>query len=92
MLNAVIPPFAAALRLPFMLMLGFLLTLVLNAVVLQLADDVLESFTVDSFWWALLAAILVAAVSIVLAVLFSADDDDSYSLRVVQRRAATGRC
>jgi uncharacterized membrane protein YvlD (DUF360 family) len=86
-LNAVIPPLAAALRLPFMLVLGFLLTLVLNAVVLQLAADVLESFTVDSFWWALLAAILVAAVSVVLGVIFSANDDDSYTLRVVQRVA-----
>ena len=86
-LNAVIPPLAAALRLPFMLVLGFLLTLVLNAVVLELAADVLESFTVDSFWWALLAAILVSAVSVALGVIFSADDDDSYTLRVVQRVA-----
>ena len=81
------PPLFAALPLPFTLVLGFLLTLVLNAVVLRLADDVLESFTVDSFWWALLAALLVAAVSVVLEVLFSANDDDSYTLRVVQRVA-----
>src|SRR5262245_61425814 len=86
-LNAIVPPIFAALRLPFTLALGFLLTLVLNAWVLELASDVLESFTVDSFWWALLAAILVAAVSLILAVVFSADDDDTYSLKVVQRVA-----
>jgi uncharacterized membrane protein YvlD (DUF360 family) len=86
-LNAVLPPLLAALRLPFMHAVGFLLTLVLNAVVLQVADDVLESFTVDSFWWALLAAIVVAAVSLVLEVVFAADDDDQYTIRVVRRVA-----
>jgi uncharacterized membrane protein YvlD (DUF360 family) len=86
-LNAVVPPIFAALRLPLTLVFGFLLALVLNAFVLQVADNVLSSFTVDSFWWALLAAIVVAAVSVVLEVVFSADDDDTYSLRVVQRVA-----
>jgi uncharacterized membrane protein YvlD (DUF360 family) len=85
--NAVLPPILAALRLPFMLALGFLLVLVVNAFALYFASDVLESFTVDSFWWALLAALVVAAVSIVLDVLFSLNDDDAYSLRVIQRVA-----
>jgi uncharacterized membrane protein YvlD (DUF360 family) len=87
LLNAVIPPVFAALRLPFMLLLGFLITLVLNAVVLRFAADVLASFEVDTFWWALLAALLVSAVSMILGVLFSVNDEDSYTLRVVQRVA-----
>jgi uncharacterized membrane protein YvlD (DUF360 family) len=86
-LNAVLPPILAALRLPFMLALGFLLVLALNAAVLLLASDLLESFTVDSFWWALLAALIVAAVSVVLEVVFSTNDEDTYSLRVIQRVA-----
>src|SRR5829696_4768739 len=86
-LNAVIPPVFAALRLPFMLLLGFLITLVLNAVVLRFAADVLASFDVDTFWWALLAALVVSAVSMVLGVLFSVNNEDSYTLRVVQRVA-----
>jgi uncharacterized membrane protein YvlD (DUF360 family) len=86
-LNAVIPPVFAALRLPFMLLLGFLITLVLNAVVLRFAADVLGSFEVDTFWWALLAALVVSAVSMILGVLFSVNDEDSYTLRVVQRVA-----
>ena len=86
-LNAVLPPLLAALRLPLTLVLGFLLTLVLNALLLQFADDLLESFTVDSFWWALLGALVVAAVAVVLEVVFSANDDDTYTLRVVQRVA-----
>jgi uncharacterized membrane protein YvlD (DUF360 family) len=86
-LNAVVPPLFAALRLPLTLVFGFLLALVLSAVILQVADNVLESFTVDSFWWALLAALVMAAVGVVLQVVFSADDDDTYTLRVVQRVA-----
>jgi uncharacterized membrane protein YvlD (DUF360 family) len=87
-LNAVLPPILAALRLPFMVALGFILVLALNAFVLKLASDLLDNtFEVDSFWWALLAALIVAAVSVVLQVLFGANDDDTYTLSVVQRVA-----
>jgi uncharacterized membrane protein YvlD (DUF360 family) len=86
-LNAVLPPLFAALRLPLTLVFGFLLALVLSALILRFAADILESFTVDSFWWALLAALVMAAVGVVLEVIFSADDDDTYTLRVVQRVA-----
>jgi uncharacterized membrane protein YvlD (DUF360 family) len=87
-LNAVLPPIIAALRIPFMLGLGFVLVLALNAFVLTLASDLLDNtFVVDSFWWALLAALVVAAVSVVLEVIFGTNDDDIYSLRVIQRVA-----
>jgi uncharacterized membrane protein YvlD (DUF360 family) len=86
-LNAILPPLLAAIRLPFTLIFGFLLALVLSALILRFAADVLESFQVDSFWWALLAALVTAAAGVVLEVLFSADDDDTYTLRVVQRVA-----
>ena len=87
-LNAVLPPLLAALRLPYMLALGFVLVLILNAVVLKLASDLLENtFVVDNFGWALLAALLVAAVSVFLEVIFGTNDDDTYTVRVVQRIA-----
>jgi hypothetical protein len=84
----VLPPLLAALRLPFMLALGFVLVLILDALALKLASDLLENtFTVDDFGWALLAALVVAAVSVVLEVVFGTNDDDTYTLRVVQRIA-----
>jgi uncharacterized membrane protein YvlD (DUF360 family) len=86
-LNAVLPPVLAALRLPLTLVLGFLIALVASALLLQVANDVLKSFTVDNFWWALLAALVMSAVEVVLEVVFSANDDDSYTLKVVQRIA-----
>jgi uncharacterized membrane protein YvlD (DUF360 family) len=86
-LNAVIPPLVAAIRLPLTLLFGFLLALVLSALILEFASDVLKSFEVDSFWWALLAALVMAAVSVLLEVIFSANDDDTYTLRVIRRVA-----
>jgi uncharacterized membrane protein YvlD (DUF360 family) len=85
--NAIIPPILAALRLPFMVALGFILVLLVNALVLQLASDVLESYEVDNFGWALLAALVVAAVSTALEVVFGTNDDDTYTIRVSQRIA-----
>jgi uncharacterized membrane protein YvlD (DUF360 family) len=86
-LNAVLPPVFAALRLPLTLVFGFLISLVLSALILLWASDVLTSFTVDSFWWALLATLVMAAIGVVLEVVFSADDEDTFTLRVIQRIA-----
>ena len=87
-MNAVIPPVVAALRLPFMLALGFILVLLVDAWMLKAAADISpSSITVDSYGWAFLAALLAAAVSIILNIVFGADDDDTYTLRVIQRIA-----
>ena len=87
-LNAVIPPIIAALRLPLMALLGFLLILVVDAGMLVLVSEIAPSaIKVTSFGWALLAAIVAAAVSVVLDVVAGTNDDDTYTLRVVQRIA-----
>jgi len=87
-LNAVLPPLVAALRLPLTLALGFVLALILDAVVLELAADLAPAaIAVDGFGDALLAALVVAGLRIVLEVLAGVNDDDIYGLRVVQRVA-----
>ena len=87
-LNAVLPPVLAALRLPFMLVAGFLLVLVADALVLQIAGDVLsDDIHVGSFGDALLAALVMSAVTLVLQVILGADDDDEYTVRVTRRIA-----
>ena len=87
-LNAVIPPIVAALRLPFMIGIGFILLLIVDALVLQLTADAAPSFlTVDSFWDALLAALAISAATIVIQVVVGTNDDDQYTLSVVQRIA-----
>jgi uncharacterized membrane protein YvlD (DUF360 family) len=86
--NAVLPPLVAALRLPFTFVVGFLLVLLVDAVALVAADDVLPSFgEVSSFGWALLAALLIAAVSLVLQVMLGTNDNDETAYRIVRRVA-----
>jgi uncharacterized membrane protein YvlD (DUF360 family) len=86
--NAVLPPLVAALRLPFTLVVGFLLVLVLDALALMVADAVLPRFgEIDGFGSALLAALVMAAVSMVLQVILGTNDDDEYTLRTVRRVA-----
>ena len=87
-LNALLPPVVAALRLPFTLALGFVVVLVLDALMLLIASHITSrTIRVDSFGWALLASVVIAAMMLVLEVIFGANDDDTYSLRVIRRIA-----
>jgi uncharacterized membrane protein YvlD (DUF360 family) len=88
-LNALLPPAIAALRVPYTVGLSFILILLVDALLLELAAEIApEAIRIDHFGWALLTALLAAAVSIVLEVIFGTNDDDTYNLRVVQRIAA----
>jgi uncharacterized membrane protein YvlD (DUF360 family) len=87
-LNAVLPPLFAALRLPYMVAIGFVLILLIDALVLMLAADVLPSgIRVDSFGDALLGALIISAVIICLEVIVGTNDDDEYTMRVTRRIA-----
>jgi uncharacterized membrane protein YvlD (DUF360 family) len=86
-LNAILPPLVAALRLPFTALLGFFAVLALDAGMLLLADRYSDGLTIDSFWAALAVALVASAVGVVLSVVFGTNDDDVYSLSVVQRIA-----
>jgi uncharacterized membrane protein YvlD (DUF360 family) len=87
-LNALIPPIIAALRLPYMLALGFVLILVLDAFMLVIASSIdSRLIQVDAFGWALLAALLTSAVNLVFQVVVGTSEDDEYNLRLAQRVA-----
>jgi uncharacterized membrane protein YvlD (DUF360 family) len=87
-LNAVLPPVVAAVRLPFMALLGFLIVLALDAGMLLAADALTDGdLEIDSFWSAVGVAIVSAAVAIALNVVLGTNDDDTYALRVTQRIA-----
>jgi uncharacterized membrane protein YvlD (DUF360 family) len=87
-LNAILPPVIAAIRLPFTLLFGFVLVLLLDAAMFVLADWLIPSqIEVSSFWAALGAAFAASAVSAALDPLFRTNDDEAYMLRVTQRIA-----
>jgi uncharacterized membrane protein YvlD (DUF360 family) len=87
-LNALLPPLLAAVRLPYTLLVGLVLVLLVDALMLEVASKILPGvLTVDSFGWALVAAFVASAVGVVLGVLFGVNDDDTYTLRVIERIA-----
>jgi len=86
-LNALLPPLVAALRLPFTALVGFFGVLFVDAGMLLLAGRINSELSIDSFWSALGVALAAAAVGVVLSTVFGTNDDDVYSLRVVQRIA-----
>jgi uncharacterized membrane protein YvlD (DUF360 family) len=87
-LNALIPPVLAALKLPFTVLLGLVLVLLLDGAMILAASKLSDNTVdVDSFGWALLTALVVSAVAVVLEVIVGANDDDAYTVRVIQRIA-----
>jgi uncharacterized membrane protein YvlD (DUF360 family) len=87
-LNALLPPLIAALRLPATVVLGFVALLVLDALMIEWAGAITrQAITVTGFGSALLTALLTAAVTVALAVVVGIDDDDEYSLHVTRRIA-----
>jgi uncharacterized membrane protein YvlD (DUF360 family) len=87
-LNAVLPPILAALRLPFMLVTGFLLVLVADALLLLVTRRLLpDDVHLGNFGDALLTSLLIAAVTIVLQVLLGTNDEGEYNVRVTRRIA-----
>ncbi len=86
--NVVLPPLIAALRLPFTLVSGFLLVLFADAGALMLTDELFpEVLGIAAFRDALVASLVMAAVSIVLQVIAGTEDNDEYTFRVIRRIA-----
>jgi uncharacterized membrane protein YvlD (DUF360 family) len=86
LLNAILPPVVAALRMPATLVVGFLALLAVDAgILLPVSDLDWADFKVDSFGSALLAALLMAAAGLMLQSLLGVNDEHSYSLRVIER-------
>ena len=89
LLNAIVPPVLAALRLPLQVLTGLILILIADALMLLAADRITDGdLQVDSFWSALGVAFVASAVTVVIDVVLGTNDDDTYTLRVTQRIAS----
>ena len=62
-LNAIVKPILTILTLPITIVTLGLFLLVINALMILLADRFMDSLTVDGFWWALIYSILLSIVS-----------------------------
>jgi len=65
-LNALVKPILIILTLPITIVTLGLFLLVINALIILIADNFIDGFDVDGFWWALLFSILLSLVSSLL--------------------------
>ena len=65
-INAVIKPVIKILTLPINILTLGLFSLVISALLILGMDWLLDDFSVDGFWWALLFGIVVAAINAIL--------------------------
>ncbi|MGX9987312.1 phage holin family protein [Soonwooa purpurea] len=72
-LNLLVRPILAILSLPITILTLGLFSLVINAAIILLCDNFMDSMTVDGFWWAFLFSILLSIVTSVFGALFGKD-------------------
>lgn len=69
-LNAIVKPLLIFITLPITFVTLGLFLFVINAIIILFADNLIDGFTVDGFWWALLFSLLL---SIVTSLLYKED-------------------
>ena len=75
-LNAIVKPLLILLTFPITIVTLGLFLFVINALIILLADRLVNGFTVEGFWWALLFSLLL---SIVTSVLYKEDKKEKES-------------
>ena len=73
-LNALVKPILILLTLPITLLTFGLFLFIINALIILLADKILDGFQVRNFWWALLFGLLL---SVVTSILYQPRDKDA---------------
>lgn len=62
-LNAVVKPIMIIFTIPVTIFSLGLFLIVINALIILITDKIVDGFTVDGFWWALLFSIVLSFVS-----------------------------
>ncbi len=70
-LNIIIKPILVLLTIPITIVTLGLFLLVINALMILLADKLMDSVVVDGFWWALIFSILLSVLSSAVQSLFN---------------------
>lgn len=76
-INVTVKPIMILFTIPFTIVSLGLFLLVINALMILLADWLIDSFTVNGFWWALAFSVIVSAISWVLEKLVLSEKKES---------------
>ena len=75
LLNLIVRPILSLLSLPITILTLGLFSLVINALIILLADKFTEGINVDGFWWALIFSVALSVITSILeSILISKED------------------
>ena len=75
LLNLIVRPILSLLSLPITILTLGLFSLVINALIILLADRFTEGINVDGFWWALIFSVALSVITSILeSILISKED------------------
>jgi len=73
-LNLIVSPILKLFGLPLTIITLGLFSLVINAIVILIADYFIEGMQVDGFWWAFIFSIALSLITSLVSGIFSSDD------------------
>lgn len=73
-LNLIVSPILKLLGLPLTIITLGLFSLVINAIVILIADYFIEGMQIDGFWWAFIFSIALSLITSLVSGIFSSDD------------------
>ncbi len=74
LLNFIVKPILVILTLPVTILTLGLFLLIVNALIILMADGLISGFTVDSIWWALLFSLLLSLLQSIFYSFLKTDD------------------
>ena len=74
LLNFIVKPILIILTLPVTILTLGLFLLIVNALIILMADGLISGFTVDSIWWALLFSLLLSLLQSIFYSFLKTDD------------------
>lgn len=74
LLNLIVKPILKLLGFPLTIITLGLFSLVINAVVMLMADYFVDGMTVEGFWWALIFSIALSLITSLISGIFSSED------------------
>lgn len=75
-LNSILKPILVFLTFPITIVTLGLFLLVINTLIILLADKLMDSMVIDGFWWAMLFSILLSIITSILSGLFNSDKNN----------------
>ncbi len=75
LLNLIVRPILSLLSLPITILTLGLFSLVINALIILLADKFTEGINVDGFWWALIFSVALSVITSILEKILISKED-----------------